>query len=358
MQIKWREHRACTYRVSQTLAVACLLAGNLFFCPASTISASSGEQSFSDPTSHDSASPLLRARSKQAAGEYPAARAILIEALSREPRSPALLDALGSVEQDLAQYREAERLYLRALDAPTRTAENPERIAVLHNLGTLYLDTGNYAGGQRIREQLETLRLDPIAGDHPQQAALLLNLLASLNHERNRDDEAERDYAQALQLLRKPTTAASGDIAIVENNLGFLHLEAKRYDSAADFFRKSISDLEATASPDCAALIPPLVNLARCENSLGHFKEAEIQARRAVQICRKIFGQQHPSTARAMLEQSAALRRLGYKALARELERDAKTTLQSSPEGNWARHSVNFAQLKSSKPDRAREADK
>jgi tetratricopeptide (TPR) repeat protein len=302
MQIKWREHRACTCRVSQTLAVACLLAGNLFFCPASRISASSGEQSFSDPTSHDSASPLLRARSKQDAGEYAAARAILIEALSEEPRSPALLEALGSVEQDLAQYREAEQLYLRALDASTGTAENPERITVLHNLGTLYLDTGNYTKGQRIREQLETLRLDPIAADHPKQAALLLNLLASLNHERNRNDEAERDYAQALQLLRKAPTAANGDIAIVENNLGFLHLEAKQYNSAGDLFRKSISDLEATANPDNAALIPPLVNLARCENSLGHFKEAERQARRAVQICRKIFGQQHPFTARAMLD--------------------------------------------------------
>jgi tetratricopeptide (TPR) repeat protein len=366
MQIKWGELPSCSRRIGQTMAAACLLAGSLLSCVASRSNASGAEQPFGgqEPaprlsgTSPDAAPLLLLARSKQDRGEYVAARAILIKALLKEPRCPALLDALGSVEQDLAEYGKAEQSYLRALHASAEMADNAERIVALHNLGTLYLDTGNYARGQRIREQLEELRLDPVAADHPKQAALLLNLLASLNHERNRDDEAEHYYARALQLLRQTPAAASGDIALIENNLGFLHLEAKQYDSAANFFLKSITDLEASLSADNAALIRPLINLARCENSLENFKEAESHARRAVQISSSVFGQQHPLAARAMLEQSFALRRLGYKARARELERPAKITLKRSLEGNWNRHSIDLAELKSSTSDTAKGLDK
>ena len=55
---------------------------------------------------------LLVARSKQRAGEYNAARDILLKTLSEVPDSASLLDALGSVEQDLGEYFEAERSLL------------------------------------------------------------------------------------------------------------------------------------------------------------------------------------------------------------------------------------------------------
>lgn len=101
------------------MGAACLLVGSLLFCLASRSNASGAEQPFGAQElapglrgmSPDSASLLLRARSKQDAGAYAAARTILIKALLKEPRCPELLDALGSVEQDLAEYAEAERSY-------------------------------------------------------------------------------------------------------------------------------------------------------------------------------------------------------------------------------------------------------
>jgi tetratricopeptide (TPR) repeat protein len=145
---------------------------------------------------------LQSAQRKQLVGDYEAARAILLEALAEIPDSASLLDALGSVEQDLGKYLEAERAYLRALSVSGEAAANPERISILHNLGTLYLDTNQYSKGQRIRERLEELR-PGVLDDHPTAAAKLLNLVGSLEHARNRNEEAQRYYSRSLLLLRQ-----------------------------------------------------------------------------------------------------------------------------------------------------------
>jgi tetratricopeptide (TPR) repeat protein len=72
---------------------------------------------------------LLLARLKQHSGEYRAARDILSTALSETPNCVSLLNQLGSVEQDLGEYFEAERSYLRALSLSTATSGDRERMS-------------------------------------------------------------------------------------------------------------------------------------------------------------------------------------------------------------------------------------
>jgi tetratricopeptide (TPR) repeat protein len=290
------------------------------------------------------AETLLRARTSQRAGEYHAARAILMEALSKAPESAALLDALGSIEQDTGNYFEAERSYLHALSASARTGGDVDRLCILNNLGTLYLDTRQYTKGERIRQELEKVRPGAL-NSHPTETALLLNVLASLEHARNRGDEAERYYAQSLQILRKAGGPVSADAAAVENNLGFLHLEAGRYEAAENLFRQSIHEIEIALGPDDRALIQPLVNLAKCEYMSGRPDDAEGLARRAVELSGKIFGTQHPVTATAMLHQAAALRKSGRKAQARGLEKRAKASLKTAPAADLARYTVEARDL-------------
>jgi tetratricopeptide (TPR) repeat protein len=287
---------------------------------------------------------LLFALSKQRAGEYNAARDILLKALSKAPNSASMLDALGSVEQDLGEYVEAEHWYLRALSACSRGEGDPERVVILNNLGTLYLDTDQYSKSERIREQLEKFR--PGALDsHPAEVGALLNVIGSLEHARNRDDEAEQYYSRSLLLLREAHGPVSVDAALVKANLGFLRLEARRYESAADLFRQVIGEIETASDPENSALIRPLVNLARCENLGGHPNRAEPAARRAVELSIKIFGEQHPGTARAMLEQATALRRLGRKGPARNLEKRAKAWLRKNSATNLASYTVSLRDL-------------
>src|SRR5262249_49278362 len=117
--------------------------------------------------------------------------------------------------------------------------------------------------------------------------------IPSLEHARNRDDEAERYYSRSLLLLRQARGPASIDAAIVQSNMGLLRLGARQYALAAALFREAIREIEIASGPDDPALIRALVNLARCENMSGHANEAEALARRAVELSSKMFGQAH-----------------------------------------------------------------
>lgn len=290
------------------------------------------------------AEQLNLARSKQHAGQYAEARAILKKALSETPGSAPLLNALASVEQDLGEYLECERLYLRALRVSKLSESDPERIMIASNLATLYLDTNQYSKAEKFREQLEKFA-PRVLQEHPTDAAYLFNVIASLEHAQRRDDEAEQYYTQSLHLLQKAEGPASAGAAVVEANLGFLRLQAGQYESAANFFLQAIRCIEIASSPSDPALIRPLVNLARCENMRGNPSVAETIARRAVELSTKILGREHPVTARAMLEQATALRKIGRKSDARELEKLAKISLQESSAENRAGHTVELRDL-------------
>jgi tetratricopeptide (TPR) repeat protein len=272
---------------------------------------------------------LLRALQKQNCGEYAAADSILQQALSEAPASASLLDALGSVQQDMGAYLEAEKSYLRALSAAGRIENDPERMLVLNNLGTLYLETHQYSKAAGIREQLETLPVTALER-RPHAAALLLDVLGSLEHAQHRDEQAVRDYTRALDYFHQVAEPASLVGAAVENNLGYLHLEAGRYPLASDFFRRSIQEIEVALGKDHPSVIRPLVNLAKCENMNGHPEQAETLAGHAVELAVKTFGTKHLVTATAMLEQASALRKLHRNSPARELEKRARASLRNT----------------------------
>lgn len=289
---------------------------------------------------------LILARSLQQRGQYNAARPILLEALSKAPNSASLLNALGSVQQDMGEYFEAERSYLRALSACASAASDAQRVIVLQNLGTLYLDTNQYSKGEQIRKELEKLPAGVFNG-HPAEAGALLDVIASLEHARNRDDQAERYYSESLYLLHQAHGPVSVDAALVEASLGFVRLKARQYESAADLFRQAIHEIEIAAGPENPALIRPLVDLAGCENIRGHANQAEPVAERAVALSLKTFGEEHPVTATAMLHQATSLRLLGRKKLARDLEKRAKAALRDNSTRNLAGFTVGLRDLMS-----------
>jgi tetratricopeptide (TPR) repeat protein len=287
---------------------------------------------------------LLSARSKQKAGQYSAARDILLEALSKLPDSAALLDQLGSIEQDLGEYLEAERSYLHALSASAQTEGGLDRVVTLNNLGNLYFETAQYAKGDRVREQLEKVAPGTLEA-YPAAAAALLGAIGGLEHARNRDHEAESYCVRSLQLFQKANGPVSVDAALMKNNLGCLRVEAGQYDSASDLFRQAIREIEIAAGPENPALVRPLVNLARCENMSGHANRAEPLARRGVELSIRFFGEEHPVTATAMLEQATALRRLRRKGPAHDLEKRAKACLRNNTTTNLSGYTVSLRDL-------------
>ena len=78
---------------------------------------------------------LLRSGIRQHAGRITEARSILEQGLSKAPESAALLNALGSLEQDRGKYFEAEQAYIRALRAPVQNMSDLQRILYPEQLG-------------------------------------------------------------------------------------------------------------------------------------------------------------------------------------------------------------------------------
>jgi tetratricopeptide (TPR) repeat protein len=302
-----------------------------------------------DSTDHhgDVAGVLLQAGIRRNAGRNSEARSILQQALSKAPESPALLNALGSLEQDRGEYFKAEQAYLRALGAPAEKIGDTQRIFILNNLATLYLDTDQYSKGERVREELEKMPARALESD-PAAAALLLNVMASLEHARHKDDKAISYYTKALALLGEAQGPMSANVAAVESNLGYLHLEAGRCEEASVFFRNAIQKIETLGKND-AALVQPLINLARCENLGGHGREAESLTLRAIEISTSAFGGQHPITAKATLERASALRKLGRPREARTLEKQAQTSLRKTSAANLSGYTVGFRDLAKAK---------
>jgi tetratricopeptide (TPR) repeat protein len=292
----------------------------------------------------DFSEQLVRARSLQQAGQYNAARSVLLETLTKAPDSAILFGALGSVQQDLGEYLEAERSYLRALELSSRNEGDTERLVLLNNLATLYLESAQYEKGGRVREQLEKLT-PAILEEHPRAAAIFLNVAGSLEHARHRDREAETYYVRSLELFHKTMGPISVDAAVVKTNLGGIRLEAGQYQAAADLFQQAIQEIETASNPENPALIRPLINAARSENLAGHPSAADPFARRGVELSLKILGERHTVTAIAMLEEAMALRGLRRKKPARELEKRAKAGLQTNSTIKTAGYTVSMAQL-------------
>lgn len=146
-------------------------------------------------------------------------------------------------------------------------------------------------------------------------------------------------------LFRQARGPVSVDAALVEANLAFMRLEMRQYESAASLFRQAIREIEIASGPEDQALIRPLVNLAAYESMTGHANEAEALARRAVELSVKLFGEGRPVTATAMLVQAIALRRLGRKRLARDLEKRAKACLRNNSTANLAGYTLSLRDL-------------
>jgi len=127
--------------------------------------------------------------------------------------------------------------------------------------------------------------------------------------------------------------------------LASLGLEGRQYKAAADLLKAAIGEIEAAVGPDNPALIRPLINLARCEGPGGNAREAELTARRAMELSTRILPDGHSLAAAAMLEQAPALRRLRQKGKARDLEKLAQAWLRRNSSARLSTYTVDVRDL-------------
>lgn len=115
-----------------------------------------------------------------------------------------VLNRLGALYQDMGDYREAERFYLRSITALDQSGGEgyPSKASPLNNLGTLYIATHQYGRAERtLRRALELRESEPNPG-HPGTAVILNNLGAAL-YGRREYQAAEEIYRRALAIAER-----------------------------------------------------------------------------------------------------------------------------------------------------------
>ena len=166
-----------------------------------------------------------------AMGDSKSARETLKQALAAweaavAPDSPQLLpvlDALGGIYRDSAEYSEAELLYLRAL--MTREAalgpDSSELLSTLDSLAYVYFGEKKYAEAEPVYRRLLSLWESSVGPEHP-MVALTLDKMAEFYAFQQRYAEAESAASRALAMrtnLHIASLHQAGRILLMESKL-------------------------------------------------------------------------------------------------------------------------------------------
>jgi tetratricopeptide (TPR) repeat protein len=239
-----------------------------------------------------------------AQGKYAAAEKRLLQAARSLRRAntefrrerAAVWNELGMVCKYLGKFRSAQRYYQRALDSVGRLAGCDSLVADLyHNLGGLEHSRRRFKVAEKYARKGLRLRLQTQAGNSvvvASDSAALAAILDGLG----KYDESERLYHQALKIYRKQFGADHAEIAVVLNNLGALHQNARRPARAAYYYRTALSMKLRVLSNSHPGLVPTLNNLATLCYSQNRMVEARLWFRRAVRLASVSLGPSHPVT--------------------------------------------------------------
>src|SRR5207245_4900720 len=133
----------------------------------------------------------------EALGEYSQALACL-KTTNPTGLLVAALNNLAGIHADLENYRDAERLYLRALRMRDHVdvADQPSRPIIQLNLLVVYVQAGWSRKAQRLVDETG----HELATTGPQQRLRFLGLLGNLRRAQKRREESAEYYRQALEL--------------------------------------------------------------------------------------------------------------------------------------------------------------
>jgi tetratricopeptide (TPR) repeat protein len=209
-------------------------------------------------------------------------------------RLAAALNAVGLLCKDLGSYDDARAWYDRALVVlESAGAANLADVATLyHNLGGIEHARGNFEA--LARKGLE-LRRESAPVDEHDLAADMIALGAILDG-RERYDEAEPLYLEALAVLERDPDASGRELAVALNDLGANHARRGLLDSAETLLTRAI-DLKTRrlgpAHPDVAL---SLNNLAFVHERRGSYRRARDTYEQAARIFERSIGREHPKT--------------------------------------------------------------
>jgi tetratricopeptide (TPR) repeat protein len=220
----------------------------------------------------------------------------------------ALLGTVGAVYDSLGQYSDAVGLLTESLALQTNT-EDKARIETLLELGRARSGAGDLQGAETpLNDALRAAQ--NASGVDSQEAGRALWELGRLRQQEDRLAEARDLYKKSLQILES-TQASNTDISAVLDDLAQVYARDKQWKLARQTYERALEIDRRILGDDHPRVGMHLGNLAYVVQNLGDLKQAEDLYRDAIRRKEKAYGLHSAQTASAQSNLGGLLQREG-----------------------------------------------
>ncbi len=220
----------------------------------------------------------------------------------------ALLETIGAVYESLGQYQDAVGLLTESLTLQTNSADKT-RIQTLLELGHARSGAGDLQGAEApLNEALRTAQ--SLSGAESLDAGKALWELGRLRLQQDRLPEARDLYKRSLQIF-ETAQAPSTDISALLDDLAGVYATGKQWALARQTYERALEIDRRILGDDHPRLSEHLGNLAIVVQNLGDLKQAEALYREAIRRREKAYGVSSAQTASASANLGLLLQREG-----------------------------------------------
>jgi tetratricopeptide (TPR) repeat protein len=226
-------------------------------------------------------------------------------ALSDQPATKAaLLETVGAVYDSLGQYQEALPILNESLALQPPGDEKP-RIQALLELGHARFGAGDLQSAEAPLQ--EALRLaQNKSGAGSLDVARALWELGRLRQRQGQLAEAKNLYERGLVIFER-APGSPIDISAVLDDLAQVYLWEQNWRVAQQTYERALEIDRRVLGDDHPRVAMHLVNLALTAQSLGDLKKADELYREAIFSEERIYGQRSPQTAAAKVNYGSLL---------------------------------------------------
>ena len=211
---------------------------------------------------------------------------------------------LGTIEQDLEHYPQAESYILKAvaLFDQTPNADINDRADAYASLGDLYQRDSRFAEAEKQLLKAQSFLTNAFGAQAPMSPIFpkMLDDLANLYKEEGRYKDAEVQFKRLIDIENANPPTARPNLASDLGNLGQVYHDESRYAEAEDLFKQSIALYERTYGPQHPTLAIALESLANTYVSESRPNEAAPLLERVLAIREKANGNDSPDVARTL----------------------------------------------------------